>query len=82
MSAKVVLKMHQTINGFACTTTGDDGWAFPHMDESVLKREVQRLWEAGVHIMGRNLYETMASYWPSSNELPAAPMNENLTGKF
>ena len=76
MSAKLVLKMHQTIDGFVCATTGDDGFLFPHMDEHVLRWEVEHLWQAGLHIMGRNLYEIMASYWPNSSAPPAAPMNE------
>ena len=66
MPAKVVLKMHQSVDGFVCTTTGDIGWLFPHMDESVYMWEVERLWHAGLHVMGKNLYEIMASYWPTS----------------
>ena len=76
MPAKLVLKMHQSIDGFVCTMTGDNSWFFPHMDEHVYKWEVERLWQAGLHVMGKNLYEIMASYWPTSKESPAAPMNE------
>ncbi len=46
------------------------------MDESVLKWEMERLWQAGTHIMGRVLYEIMASYLPTSKETPAMPMNQ------
>jgi len=28
--------------------------------------EVDLLWQAGTHIMGRRLYEEMAAYWPTS----------------
>ena len=76
MSAKLVLKMHQSIDGFVCTVNGEDKWLRPHMDESVLKWEMERLWQAGTHIMGRVLYEIMASYWPTSKETPAMPMNQ------
>jgi dihydrofolate reductase len=74
--AKLILKMHQSIDGFVCTTSGDNAWLFPHMDASVFRWEVDRLWQADAHIMGRNLYEIMASYWPTSKEPPAAPMNQ------
>lgn len=75
MPARLVLKMHQSIDGFVCTPGGDESWLFPHMDESVLKWEVDHLWKAGTHIMGKNLYEIMAAYWPNSDEPAAAPMN-------
>jgi dihydrofolate reductase len=71
-----VLKIHQTLDGFVCTTSGDEMWASGHMDESVFTWETEHLWLAGVHIMGRKLYQAMESYWPSSTEAPAAPMNE------
>jgi dihydrofolate reductase len=76
MTAKLILKMHISIDGFVCTPTGDNSWLFAHMDERVNKWEIERLWQAGVHIMGRTLYQMMASYWPTSTMLNAAPMNE------
>lgn len=76
MSTKLILKMHTSIDGFVCTPTGDDSWLFPHFEENLQRWEVERLWQAGVHIMGRTLYEIMASYWPTSTEPYAAPMNE------
>ncbi|WP_218670978.1 dihydrofolate reductase family protein [Microbispora sp. GKU 823] len=37
---------------------------------------VSRLWEAGAFLMGRNTYEIMAGYWPSSDHPSARAMNE------
>ncbi|MEV0146125.1 MULTISPECIES: dihydrofolate reductase family protein [unclassified Nonomuraea] len=37
---------------------------------------VSRLWEAGAFLMGRNTYEIMAGYWPSSDHPSAKAMNE------
>ena len=68
MSAKLVLKMRQSIDGFVCTTTGDDPFLHHHIDNEALKGETEHLWCVGVHIMGRNLYQNMASYWPTSKE--------------
>ncbi len=36
---------------------------------------VARLRTAGVHIMGRVTYESMAAHWPASTEVSAEPMN-------
>lgn len=36
---------------------------------------VARLRTAGVHIMGRVTYESMAAHWPASTEVFAEPMN-------
>ena len=36
---------------------------------------VSRLWEAGAFLMGRNTYEIMAGYWPTSDHPSAEAMN-------
>jgi dihydrofolate reductase len=36
---------------------------------------VDSLNQAGVHVMGRTTYESMAGYWPHSTEVFAEPMN-------
>jgi len=35
-----------------------------------------QLWEAGAFLMGRNSYEIMAGYWPTSDHPSAKAMNE------
>lgn len=37
---------------------------------------VDQLWEAGAFLMGRNTYEIMAGYWPTSDHPSAKAMNE------
>jgi dihydrofolate reductase len=76
MAARVVLKMRQTIDGFVCSPNNDDSFLFTHIDEEALAWEAEHLWRAGIHVMGRLLYQSMAAYWPTSNMLPAAPMNQ------
>ncbi len=72
----LILKMHASVDGYVCTPTGDVEWIFPDFDDELQKWEVERLWQAGCHIMGRALYEEMAPYWPNSKEPYAPPMNE------
>src|SRR4051812_37964183 len=74
--ANVVLKMRQTLDGFVCSSSGHDSFLFDHIDDEAFQWETEHLWRAGVHVMGKNLYHNMAAYWPSSNALAAAPMNE------
>lgn len=75
MSARVILKMHTSLDGFVCTPDGDESWLFPHFEEQLQQWEVEGLQQAGVHVMGRKLYDVMAAYWPTSTEPYAPPMN-------
>lgn len=40
------------------------------------KYALDRLWQAGTHIMGRVSYQEMAPFWPGSSLPAAAPMND------
>jgi dihydrofolate reductase len=71
---KVVLMMSVSIDGFVAGPHGHAG-ALPEPDE--LKRwKLERIRQAGTHIMGRVTYEEMAAHWPTSTDDYAAPMNE------
>ncbi len=71
---EVVLLMTASIDGFVAAPTGHVG-GLPEPDE--LKRwKLDRIRRAGTHIMGRVTYEEMASYWPTSTDDYAAPMND------
>jgi dihydrofolate reductase len=72
---KVVLIMTTSIDGYVTGPTGNVVGALPEPAE--LKRwKLDRIRRAGTHIMGRVTYEEMATFWPSSNDDYAAPMNE------
>jgi dihydrofolate reductase len=73
---KVVLKMHVSLDGFVARPDGDLDWFVHDFDDELSAWEVEGLWRAGVHIMGRATYHDMAAYWPSSTEPFAPPMNE------
>ncbi|MGH9961726.1 MAG: dihydrofolate reductase family protein, partial [Pyrinomonadaceae bacterium] len=73
----VVLKMHVSLDGYGRAASGDVmDWIFRTYDDELSAWEVDLLWQAGTHIMGRHLYEEMAVYWPTSTEVFAPPMNE------
>jgi dihydrofolate reductase len=73
---QLILQMQISIDGFVGGPNGELDWIFKSTDESLTHWEVEHLWEAGVHIMGRRTFQDMASYWPTSTEPFAAPMNE------
>lgn len=74
--SKLVLQMQISVDGFVAGPSGELDWVFKSIDEATTAWIAERLWQAGVHIMGRQTFEDMASHWPTSTEPYAAPMNE------
>jgi len=73
---KLILKMSMSVDGFVAGAKSDVDWVFGTMDEGAVDWTMKSIWQAGVHIMGSRTFHDMASYWPFSNEVYAAPMNE------
>jgi dihydrofolate reductase len=73
---KLILKMSMSVDGFVAGTKSDVDWIFATMDEGAVDWTMKSVWQAGVHIMGSRTFHDMASYWPFSSEVYAAPMNE------
>jgi dihydrofolate reductase len=74
---KVVLRMHVSLDGYVRAASGDVmDRVFRTYHDELKTWEVDMLWLAGTHVMGRRLYEEMAAYWPTSTEAFAPPMNE------
>ena len=54
----VVLMMHVSLDGYVKATRGDVmGWLFRTYDDELKAWEVDLLWQACTHIMGRRLYK-------------------------
>ena len=73
---KLILKMSMSLDGFVGGSKSEVDWIFASMDEGAVDWTMKSIWRAGVHIMGSRTFHDMASYWPYSNEVYAAPMNE------
>ncbi len=73
---KLILKMDVSIDGFVGGPNGESDWIFETCDAGTTLWELETIWQAGLHVMGRKTFEDMARYWPSSTEPYAAPMNE------
>lgn len=74
---KIILKMHVSLDGHVRAADGDVmGWVFRTYDDELTAWEVDGLQRAGVHVMGRRLYQEMAAHWPTSTEPFAPAMND------
>ena len=72
---KLILKMDVSLDGFVSGLNGESDWIFETCDEGCTIWEVETIWQAGLHVMGRKTFETMAGYWPSATNPFAAAMN-------
>jgi dihydrofolate reductase len=73
--SKLIVKMDTSLDGFVGGPNGESDWIFDTCDEGSTIWELEGIWQAGFHVMGRKTFETMAHYWPSSTEPHAAAMN-------
>lgn len=70
------MKMSVSLDGFVAGSGGQMDWVFKTGDEESLAWSVGKIQDAGLIIMGRKSFETMAPYWPTATGPFAAPMNE------
>jgi dihydrofolate reductase len=73
---KLVLQMQYSLDGFVAGPNGELDWIFQDFDDEFVKWVVEKLWQAGAHLMGSKTYKDMAAHWPSSKEPFAAAMNQ------
>jgi dihydrofolate reductase len=73
---KLIMKMSISVDGFVSGIDGGKDWVFKTGDEESAAWSVGKIREAGLIIMGRKSFETMAPYWPTATGPFAAPMNE------
>jgi dihydrofolate reductase len=71
----VVLIMTSSVDGYVAAADGQHAGGMPEPDDLV-RWKLDRIRRAGTHIMGRVTYEEMASFWPTSTDDYAAPMND------
>jgi dihydrofolate reductase len=70
------MKMSISVDGFVGGPNGEHDWVFRSSDETSRAWAVERMWDAGLIIMGRKSFEALARYWPTATGPFAAPMNE------
>ena len=71
-----MMKMSVSLDGFVCDANGGNDWIFKTGDPESAAWSVGVVESAGLIIMGRKSFESMASYWPTATGPFAAPMND------
>jgi dihydrofolate reductase len=71
----VILYMSMSLDGFVGSDREHPGVAVPEGEE-LTQWKLDRVRQAGAHLMGRTTYQEMSSYWPHSDSDYAAPMND------
>ena len=78
MSArKLIVQIQLSIDGYCATASGQNDFIFPHFEAASSAWIVEKLHQAGAHLMGRKTYGDMAAHWPKSDE-PYAPLMNNI----
>lgn len=75
---KLILSMGVSLDGLVARPGrfGAGGWRLPPEDPALKECKLEWFRGIGLHLMGRNTYEEMAEFWPTSDDAYAAPMNE------
>ena len=71
---KIVLFMHQSLDGFAAGTNGEMNWIY--VDEEIFDFVSERIAETNTALYGRVTFEMMESYWPTAAEQPGASKHD------
>jgi dihydrofolate reductase len=75
---RLVLQMGVSLDGLVARPGrhGSVGWGLPPENPALKERKLAWLRDTGLHVMGRNTYEEMAEFWPTSDDAYAGPMND------
>jgi dihydrofolate reductase len=73
---KLVLKMSMSVDGFVTSRDGDPAWMLRGSTPDSAEWVRQTLASAGVHAIGRRLFEDWATLWPASPTAVGAAMND------
>ncbi|WP_223263116.1 dihydrofolate reductase family protein [Arthrobacter sp. NamB2] len=65
MARRVIYSMSMSLDGYIVGPDGGFDWSVP--DEEVFQASIDEVRGVGVHLLGRNLYETML-YWETADQ--------------
>jgi dihydrofolate reductase len=75
----VTYSMSASLDGYIVGPDGRFDWSVP--DEEVFRLATEEVRQAGVHLLGRNLYETML-YWETADQDPSQSEAEREFGEL
>lgn len=79
---KLIMKMSVSLDGFVADCNGQKDWVFQTGDEESLAWSVDNIRQAGLIIMGRKSFETMAPYWPDRDRTFCRAEERDTQGCF
>jgi dihydrofolate reductase len=71
---KLLLTMSMSLDGFVSARDGNNPWIFSG-DQAAIAWKLEVFDRAGLIIMGRRSFQTMAPFWPTASNVFAPPMN-------
>lgn len=71
----LILKMSMSIDSFVGGCNHESDFIFADIDDQQTAWTIDVISKASLHIMGSKTFKDMASYWPTSTEVYAPPMN-------
>jgi dihydrofolate reductase len=72
---KLIMKMSVSMDGFVADAAGKGDWVFKSSDEESKAWAMAPYQQAGLIIMGRKTFESIATYWPTASGPFAELMN-------
>jgi dihydrofolate reductase len=76
MSRELILSMSVTVDGFVAGPNGEIDWMFPAMSDEGREWVAEQFWKSGLIAMGHRSYVAWTDFWPTAENVIAAPMNE------
>ena len=70
----ITLWMQMSLDGYAAGPDGELDW--PVVDEELHSHFVAELRQADAFLYGRRIFEMMAAFWPTADEMPGATHNQ------
>lgn len=75
---QVILQFWISLDGFSCDPFSQRPALMEEVDDPACDAYfLDRIGQAGTHIMGRNTYQDMARFWPEASDHPVAPAMNN-----
>jgi dihydrofolate reductase len=72
----LILGMSMSLDGFIAGPNDENDWIFSTGSPDAKAWKLKAVSSAGVHIMGSRSFAGLASFWPTSTDAFASPMNE------
>jgi dihydrofolate reductase len=72
----LILGMSMSLDGFVASPSNENDWIFSTGSPDAKAWKLKSVSSAGLHIMGSRSFAGWASFWPSSTDVFARPMNE------